>query len=167
MTAILITEITNGTISGTGAFDELMKAVTAHLEDQYNKGRITGTDYATVYLGSIQSAMAQAVQFVLGKQAADKQADLYAQKILTEEAQISDTVNSVAVDGVIGKQKALFTAQTDGFARDAEQKILKIMTDSYAVRRGTNSVETPPVNLEDTKISNAVADAASKAGLTI
>ena len=52
------------------------------------------------------------------------------QKIATEKAQIVDTVNGLPVTGVIGKQKQLYTAQTDGFARDAEQKATKILLDA-------------------------------------
>jgi len=52
------------------------------------------------------------------------------QKIVTEKAQTVDTVNGLPVTGVIGKQKQLYTAQTDGFARDAEQKATKILLDA-------------------------------------
>jgi hypothetical protein len=71
MPTIDITEITAGTLSGTGVFDKLMAAVTAHLDDQYTKGRIKGAEYATVYLGAVQSAMQQSVSFVLGEQQAE------------------------------------------------------------------------------------------------
>ena len=71
MPTIDITEITAGSLSGTGVFDKLMAAVTAHLDDQYTKGRIKGAEYATVYLGAVQSAMQQSVSFVLGEQQAE------------------------------------------------------------------------------------------------
>ena len=44
---------TNNVITGTGVFDDLMESVTAHLEAQFQLGRITGTDFATVYLGCL------------------------------------------------------------------------------------------------------------------
>ena len=73
-----LTTSTDGkyTVTGTGVFDDLMEAVNTHLEAQFNLGRLKGTDYATVYLGAIQSSLQNSVQFVLGKQQADKQADL-------------------------------------------------------------------------------------------
>lgn len=81
-----VTTSTDGkyTVTGTGVFDDLMEAVNAHLDAQYNLGRLTGADYATVYLGAIQSSLQNSVQFVLGKQQADKQADLLATQIITE-----------------------------------------------------------------------------------
>ena len=46
-------------VTGTGVFDDLMETVVKHLEAQFQLGRITGTDYATVYLGALQSAKKQ------------------------------------------------------------------------------------------------------------
>jgi hypothetical protein len=40
--------------------------------------------------------------------------------------------------GTIGKQKGLHHAQTEGFARDAEQKALKIMMDSWGISKSVS-----------------------------
>lgn len=56
--------------------------------------------------------------------------ELLNQKVITEKAQTEDAVSGFTVSGVIGKQKSLYTAQTDGFARDAEQKATKILLDA-------------------------------------
>jgi hypothetical protein len=58
------------------------------------------------------------------------------QKIATEKAQTTSL--GVAADSILGKQKALYQAQTDGFTRDAEQKAAKLMVDSWNVRRTTD-----------------------------
>lgn len=65
---------------------------------------------------------------------------LMLQKVATEKAQ----TQSVGVDdnSVIGKQKALYTAQTQGFTRDAEQKAAKVMVDSWSVQRTTDETGT-------------------------
>lgn len=60
-------DLTTGIVGGTGVFDEIMKAVTAHLHAQFEKNRITGADYAKVYLGSVQAAMQQGIAFLMGK----------------------------------------------------------------------------------------------------
>ncbi len=44
-----------------GVFDDLMEAMNSHLDAQFKLGRITGTDFSTVYLGAMQSAIQQAV----------------------------------------------------------------------------------------------------------
>ncbi len=162
MADILLREVTTGKIDGTGVFDTLMRAVDTHLQEEFKQGRIKGTDYGQVYLSSLNSVMQQSVSYVLGKQAADKQAELLSQqkltevaqtaliekqearvdaeilllsqKLVTEKAQVLDTVDSAAVAGAIGKQKALQEAQTNGFQRDAEQKAAKLHIDAWAVR---------------------------------
>lgn len=61
---------------------------------------------------------------------------LLTQKMQTEKAQ---TVSmGVDEDSVIGKQKKLYQAQTEGFKRDAEQKAAGIMVDSWKARRMTD-----------------------------
>lgn len=62
-----VEQLTEGIVAGSGVFDFLMKATTAHLDSQFEKGRITGGDYAKVYLGSVQTAMQQGIAFLLGK----------------------------------------------------------------------------------------------------
>jgi len=94
-----VTTSTDGkyTVTGTGVFDDLMEAVNAHLDAQFNLGRLTGADYATVYLGAVQSSMQQSVAFILGKQQADKQADLIDKQILTEVKKTLDVTSTTTV----------------------------------------------------------------------
>lgn len=61
---------------------------------------------------------------------------LLAQKVVTERAQTQ--TSGVDPDSVIGKQKNLYQAQTDGFKRDAEQKAAKLMADTWSSRRMTD-----------------------------
>lgn len=162
MAAIVIGDLTDGTVGGTGVFDKLMVAVNVHINGEYTSGRIKGPDYAKVYLGALESTLAQSVAFLMQQQVADKQADLITQKILTEKAQVEDSTA-----GTTKKQQDLLAAQTAGFARDAEQKVLKIMMDSYAIRRSTDSALPPPLSAEDTDISLVVIKAAAEIGVTL
>lgn len=75
---IEFSKVTNATTvdDGTGYFDVLMNSVNIFIEDQYNKGRITGSDYATVYLGAMQSTLNEAVKFALDKQKLEAEIDL-------------------------------------------------------------------------------------------
>ena len=130
-----LSDTTQSTLSAkTGNFDELMKTVTLHLEEQFNAGRITGNDYATVYLGALQSVLAQAVTFTLNMNKANKETDLLTQKEITEFAQTGKT-SSVLPDAssVSGKQITLFTEQAKGFKWNAENKYLKALLDAYAI----------------------------------
>lgn len=200
MNLIPITAFTEAKLDGAGIFDVLMRANKAHLEEEYRKDRIKGSEYSTVYLQSLQTVMQTALQFVLAQEKAalegqlltkqinltqgqidktssektlvDKQAinvdatldnihkegcklaaefdvltgnvarvaaekDLLIQKKVTEQAQVSGS--GVDADSVVGRQKALYAAQTAGFSRTAEQAVAKLLTDSWSVRRTTDS----------------------------
>lgn len=242
-TNIQIDDLTNADVAGRGVFDELMRAVGANLIQEYEKQRITGGDYAEVYLGSIQTVLAQATQFVLQKGTQSKQVELLnaqlaqteaqtrliekqilladaqlantqaetaltQQRLLTEvqntelvghqadnallqaeilrkqalkldedtelvteqiynaQAQRLDTVNSLPVAGAIGKQKELYSAQIDGFSRDAEQKLLKILLDTWSVSRTTNDAVTVPSQADNSSIDQVITKARQGIGLS-
>jgi hypothetical protein len=82
------------------------------------------------------------------------------------------------VSGVIGKQKNLFEAQTNGFARDAEQKAAKILTEAWSIDAASGDAKRTAssyVDLEGvTHVGNALDDpslgsviAILKAGVTV
>lgn len=64
---LTIEQLTTKLVDGTGVFDVLMQAVTAHLEKEHKANRITGGDYAKVYLGSLTQVLAQGTQFLLSR----------------------------------------------------------------------------------------------------
>lgn len=163
-------DLTTKVVNGTGIFDELMTAAHAHLDQEWSKQRITGTQYAEVYLGQMTAVLQQSVAFLVQRDAIylnnlltqaqidkankelallDKQIELIeaqiasqeanntliAQKVKTEKAQIQDIVDGEAVVGVTGAQTALYKQQKEGFIRDAEQKALKIISDTWITRK--------------------------------
>lgn len=207
MADVIITPITNEdlttkVVNGTGIFDELMMAANAHLDSQFKNERITGTQYAEVYLGQLQAVLANAVQFLIERdktylnnllinaqielankqlEQADKQlellekqielqqaqSDLARQKIKTEVAQISDTVDGVAVGGVIGAQVALYKQQRESFLRDAEQKSLKILADTWITRKTIDDGVEVPVNFDTDALNAFTQKVADGIGVTI
>lgn len=64
---ITLEQLTEGTISGNGVFDTIMRAASVHLESQFQVGRISGREYSEVYTAAIQSSMSQAVSFLNSK----------------------------------------------------------------------------------------------------
>lgn len=58
-------DLTAATLEGSGTFDTIMRAINAHLKNEFDKSRITGAEYAKVYLGSMEAALGNAVQFLL------------------------------------------------------------------------------------------------------
>jgi len=212
VTVPVVADLTESTVEGAGVFDLLMRANKAHLEQEFSKNRIKGSEYATVYLGSMQAVMEASLKFLLERQKVGLDAELIQAQILQVQAQTAllaeQTLNAIAerdvliaqkcklqaefdllvesklksaqetallaqkvlteraqtqalgVDGdsVVGKQKALYQAQTDGFTRDAEQKVAKVMVDSWNVRRTTDedTVADTTNKLSDTFVGRAV-----------
>src|SRR5574344_1643519 len=90
--AIQLTDLTNGSTKreagtqpvweGTAIFDVLMKAVNENINIQYELTRITGSDYATVYLGAIETCIKEATNLLLQKAIADKEIEVKQAQIL-------------------------------------------------------------------------------------
>jgi hypothetical protein len=260
LTNLPIEKLTEAKLSGTGTFDVLMRATKTHLEEEFNKGRIKGPEYSTVYLGSLTTVMEQSIRFLMDKdknffevalieaqvrladaqvklveaqilkeelekeliaaQAAkirretllidkqellidnqilaaeqqivkgvveitnlgitssllngqvnlttaqktstDAQSALVIQKTITEKAQTIAT--GVDLDSVIGKQKSLYQAQTNGYLRDSEQRAAKLMADTWMTRRTTDegTVADATNKLDDATVGAAIPKAIQK-----
>jgi hypothetical protein len=138
-----LTTSTDGkyTVTGTGIFDDLMEAVNIHLDAQFQLGRITGADYATVYLGAMQSALQNSASFTLGKEKTNAESTLIAQKEITEYAQTQQTTKVAPhADSLSGKQAVLYGEQAKGFQWNADQKYLKTLLDAWAININTAGV---------------------------
>jgi len=90
MAKISVQDITSDLANNTGVLDELMFSLQEKLDTQYENGRIKGSDYSKVYLGSVEAVLQQSIIFLLGKQQADKQAELLSAQteIALEEAKL-------------------------------------------------------------------------------
>ena len=258
LTNMPIEKLTEAKLAGTGTFDVLMRATKAHLEDEFNKGRIKGPEYSTVYLGSLTTVMEQSIRFLMDKdksaleaalieaqvrladaqvrlveaqilkeendkdliaaQAAkirretlfidvqeadvlqktanaviegqnlllsqsllnaqialttaqktstDAQSALVIQKTITEKAQT--LAGGVEENSVVGKQKNLYQAQTNGYLRDAEQRAAKLMTDTWMTRRTTDegTVADATNRLNDATVGIAVQKMLAGVGVVV
>ena len=180
-------DLTTKVVNGTGIFDELMTAAHAHLDQEWGKQRITGTQYAEVYLGQMTAVLQQSVAFLVQRDAIylnnlltqaqidkankelallDKQIELIeaqiasqeanntliAQKVKTEKAQIQDIVDGEVVVGVTGAQTALYKQQKEGFIRDAEQKALKIISDTWITRKTVDDGTPLPTGFDTSAV---------------
>ena len=187
ITPISNEDLTTKVVNGTGIFDELMTAAHAHLDQEWGKQRITGTQYAEVYLGQMTAVLQQSVAFLVQRDAIylnnlltqaqidkankelallDKQIELIeaqiasqeanntliAQKVKTEKAQIQDIVDGEVVVGVTGAQTALYKQQKEGFIRDAEQKALKIISDTWITRKTVDDGTPLPTGFDTSAV---------------
>ncbi len=93
------------------------------------------------------------------------------QKTVTEVAQTQDTPMSnisTGYSGVVGKQNALYAAQTTGFTRDAEQKAAKLALDILATQLSTDdSMTVANTNMHPAAIGALVQKLATGIGVTL
>lgn len=95
---IKLESLTDRTVGGDGAFEMLMDSMRAHLQLEFEKGRITGDQYAKSYIEMTSIAMSTAVQMILGRQQAYWQALLVREQAKRAEAE--------AVTAVVGVETA-------------------------------------------------------------
>lgn len=76
-------DLTTRKIGGTGTFDAMMDGFKAHLLYEQEKGRITGAEYAKAYIALTEAAMANGVQFLLGRDESFWQAQAAQMQALT------------------------------------------------------------------------------------
>lgn len=67
VTSLTNDDLTTRTLNGGGTFDALMMGFDVHLKREFEAGRITGNDYTKAYIQLTQGAMANSVQFLLGR----------------------------------------------------------------------------------------------------
>jgi hypothetical protein len=184
---ITLDKLTSASTAGIGVFDVLMRSVKAQLDAEYQANRIKGSEYATVYLGSLQAVLQTSLQMVLAQEKTNreiqvlekelllrdqqvtrtnKEIEVLEQKRLTELAQVEST--GVDADSIIGRQKALYEAQTLGFGQEAKHKAAQLMISTYNIRRTT--AEDEPANEEnklmDEFIGAAVGEMFESVGIT-
>jgi hypothetical protein len=145
----------------SGFFVELMTSINAYVKGEFDSGRITGTEYATVYLGAMQSAIAQSVQYASQKATSDAQAALLtAQKaqVAAETTKTNTEIGLLSKQGdlldakiaserksvdVASQQILLYSAQAKGFVDKSKIDSAKVLSDVLSMRMSlSNDVAT-------------------------
>ena len=167
LTASVVTSDAN-VVTGTGVFDDMMETVNAHLAAQFALGRITGSDYATVYLTAMQATVQQAVAYTVGMQKGNAEESLLFQKEITEFAQ-TDQATKVApsASSIMGATAALSAEQAKGFKWNANQKYLKTILDAWSINTSTAGVpatQVTSINASGTNNINDIIAAAEPTG---
>lgn len=93
---------------GSGVFDALMESASKHLKVEFKENRITGGEYTKAYIATLESCMGNAVQFLLGRDAAFWQAATAQIAAVTARVQLAATKATY----VMAKAQAL-TAKSD------------------------------------------------------
>lgn len=148
-------------VNDSGYFVELMTSIKAHIAEEHSSGRITGTDYATVYLGSLQFALQEATKFALSLEMQNQQAELTeAQQRLTEAKIISEGKQQAVIDN----QAALYEAQALAFKYRHKKDLAKLHLDAWTIISTGSDVYATDANTQ--VFGNTIADAVADANWT-
>lgn len=131
MTKIVdINDFSNGSIDnsnpqepkweGTGVFDIIMKAANENIKIQNQTSRITGAEYAEVYLGTMQTAISEAMKFLLNKDQSTKDLE----------------VKQANID--------LLNRQREGFDDNKYQKLFEAQMNAWALMFSSGLLTTQP-----------------------
>ena len=129
-TKVDINDFSNGSIDnsnpqepkweGTGVFDIIMKAANENIKIQNQTSRITGAEYAEVYLGTMQTAISEAMRYILQKDNVNKDEEL-------KQANID-----------------LLNRQREGFDDNKYQKLFEAQMNAWALMFSSGLLTTQP-----------------------
>ena len=105
---------------GTGVFDIIMKAANENIKIQNQTSRITGAEYAEVYLGTMQSAISEAMKFLLNR-------DQLTKDLEVKQANID-----------------LLNRQKEGFDDNKYQKLFEAQMNAWALMFSSGLLTTKP-----------------------
>jgi hypothetical protein len=140
-TEINIADLTEG-VTGQGVFDKFMRTVSEHLLEEFQKGRITGVNYSNVYLGSINTVMAQSIEFLLRKNLTAAQVDLTKEQIANtiadtelklKQVLIADTQTQIALKELEIKEKEVLIA---------EQQLQKVLAEVQLINKQVTKTDS-------------------------
>ena len=137
---------------GTGIFDIIIKAANENIKIQNQTSRITGAEYAEVYLGTMQSAISEAMKFLLQNGTLDKEIELKQAQIAKINAE-RDLVNAQLA--ILGEQQAkdllvkqanidLLNRQKEGFDDNKYQKLFEAQMNAWALMFSSGLLTTKP-----------------------
>ena len=160
---------------GTGVFDKLMHAINGNILVQYDSGRIKGPEYANVYLGSMQTAIMEAMKFLLTKEQIDKDLELKAAQIaaiatensiktaqsakdlLLKDKELSvkqAQIDKLADDQLTAaKQRNLYQRQIEGFDDNKYQKLFESQLSSWGLMFSSGMLTEKPSIITGDKVS--------------
>ena len=105
---------------GTGVFDIIMKAANENIKIQNQTSRITGAEYAEVYLGTMQTAISESMKYILQKDNLIKDEEL-------KQANID-----------------LLNRQKEGFDDNKYQKLFEAQMNAWALMFSSGLLTTQP-----------------------
>jgi len=107
----LFLEVTDGTITGDGYFDRLMRSAYGHMIEMFQTSNLTATEKATIYMQTLSTVLQTSTQFALNAQLQEYQIAGIIQDNLVKEQQVIKSVYEVV--NMLPKELEKITAEID------------------------------------------------------
>ena len=152
-------KVVDGKWVGRGIFDKLMGVVNENIKLQYSEGRLTGAEYANVYMGSIQEVIRESVNFMLQKKVVEKNLIEQDVNIAAKEFELEQVQAKWAIDAdILANNKLLSDSEVDYktklYDRELDYKdaqIAKLAKDSDATDAQIALYERQTLGFEENK----------------
>lgn len=108
ITKVKIADLTTKVVDGNGTFDVVMKSLSVHLKEEFEKSRITGAEYSKAYTSLVEVALATGTQFLLQKDQAYWASQLAQIQTITARVQLATAKLDYA-----GKRAEVLTIQAN------------------------------------------------------
>lgn len=143
--SVTLQQLTECDLEGDGVFDTLMKTVDLHVEREFKGGRITGDEYAKVYIELVNAVLGTSTQFLLQKDQARWNAIKTQMEARTAEVDV--TVALVNLEKIKAEAaKTVFDMQNSG-AQYALTKMQTAIADAeYCLKQAQSKAEQYKVN---------------------
>jgi hypothetical protein len=155
--------LTDTNITGSGLFDVLMRSIKAHLKEEFNANRIHGKEYSQVYLGSAQSAMSQAIQFLLQKDVSYYQAIEIKEKAVQAQKQTAIT-EALLEQSKLDLDIKYLQAQAANVDLAIKKAQLADINAGYCLKEAQINLVTQQKESELARVSDTRSDGAPVAG---
>ena len=147
---VTVQDFTTETLDGTGVFDVMTRSMLIHLKAEFSAGRITGPEYASVYLGALQGTQSLALDFVLKKD--ETSIRLEALEIERDKALVEKELIQLQVDLAQAE-----LARADLETSKLEKEILSLVTNISLVEAQIDKLNREDV-LIDAQVAKVEAD---------
>jgi len=139
-------------------YDDLANKVKSDLDEQFNRGRIKGTDYANVYAHLMNTILQ------LSFQTPSQNADIELRNAQTKD-QLEDVNLKKEQEKLYQKQEALTQAQTDVAIRQKQSyddsirlKLFKAQMDTWGIMFSSGMLSDKPSVIKNDEVSSLYTD---------
>lgn len=167
--SISISDITTGSIQGTGDFDVLVRAAKEHLLLEYTSNRITGDKYAEAYIAIVNQVLAMAIQFRVQSEQINVQSLLTDEQKALIKAQtaqvVAETLNVPKQGLVLDKQVEQLTLEILNIPKQGQvldkqvinlDKDIEVKTKDIALRESNIQLTDQKVKTEKAQITDLI-----------